>query len=410
MTENPSIGSLADKYVGIGLIGCLVFALITGAIFLVTRNNTLGTDFFIYYVAGRTMTIDHGSPYDESVGEQSQLAILKHPAAQNEDQLRFVYPLFALLPVLPLTGLPFPWAQAGWMAFNIMALALSVLVAFRKAPVWFLILLFFLFPFSFGLLLGNLNIPVMCILILLAGRLPGLRRDQWMESCLLGILMAWATIKPQFAGIYLLFFFLLAIKKKNILLIIGFFSGLASLLAVSFLLLPNWISQWVDILRRYPSYTGGRIPITPLVNLLFPGGQIAVYILLAIFIILLTCWYFIRWWKNLLSPLALLSWCGFAVFFFHPTGVSYEQMIFLLPVILWILQRWPEKPRFYFLVWMLLVIISWVSLYLSVTGIWPAATYYGLFLLYGIWVLFGLFIPPAFLKTKVKLIPENLVK
>ncbi|HEX7554983.1 MAG TPA: glycosyltransferase family 87 protein, partial [Leptolinea sp.] len=389
MAENRSISSLAGKYLGIGMIGCLVLALITGAIFLSTKNNTLGTDFFIYYVAGRTLTIDHGSPYDESVGEQSQMAILKHPAGQNEDQLRFVYPPYALFPVLPLTGLPFPWAQAGWMAFNIMALAISVLVAFRKAPVWFLISLFFLFPFSFGLLLGNLNIPVICILILLAGRLPGLERHQKVESCLLGILMAWATIKPQFAGIYLLFFFLLAIKKKNLPLIIGFFSGLAGLLAVCFLILSDWISRWVEILRRYPSYTGGRIPITPLVNLVFPGGQMAVYILLAIFIILLTGWFFIQWWKDKFPSLALLSWCGFAVFFFHPTGVSYEQMIFLFPVILWILQRWPEKPRVYILVWMLLVIISWVFLYFSVAGIWSAATYYGLYLLYSLWALFG---------------------
>jgi hypothetical protein len=239
---------------------------------------------------------------------------------------------------------------------------------------------------------------VICILILLAGRLPGLERHQKVESCLLGILMAWATIKPQFAGIYLLFFFLLAIKKKNIPLIIGFFSGLAGLLTVSFLLLPDWIAQWMEILRRYPDYTGGRIPITPLVNLLFPGSQTAAYALLVICIILLTGWFFNRWWKDKFPSLALLSWCGFAVFFFHPTGVSYEQMIFLFPVILWILQRRPEKPRIYILVWMLLVLISWVFLYLSVAGIWPAATYYGLYLLYGLWVLFGLFLPPAFLR------------
>ncbi len=233
------------------------------------------------------------------------MAILKHPARENEDQLRFVYPPYALIPVLPLTGFSFPVAQAAWMSFTLLSLSISIMYAFRKVSPWFLVSLLFLYPLSFGLLLGNLNIPVICILILLAGRLPKLESHQRFESCLLGILMAWATVKPQFSWFYLLFFLFVALKKKNFIFLVSSLAGIVGFLLFSFLLLPDWIPQWMGLLRRYPGYIGGRIPITPLINQFFPSGQMVVYFICAILFTSLTALFLIRWWRNQISSLML---------------------------------------------------------------------------------------------------------
>jgi hypothetical protein len=400
MNENRNKNRPTIRFLISGLIGILFLLLLTGSIYLATRDNTLGTDFFIYYTAGRNMTVNHGSPYSETVGEQSQMAILKHPARENEDQLRFVYPPYSLIPIFPLAGLPFPWAQAIWMALTLVSIPAAVLYGFPKTSPWFVVSLFFIFPMTFGLLLGNLNMPVICILFLLFGRLPQLEKQDRIESIMLGILMAWTTIKPQFSWFYLLLFLLLALKKSNYSFFSGFLAGGIGFILFSFLLLPDWIPQWIGLLSRYSSFTGQKIPITPLAVWMSPSSPQYVYLGFFILFLPVTVLFFKRWWKNKLSFITLLGWGGFVAFFFHPTGVSYEEMIFILPFILWILQGWKHKPVRFGMFWLLAIAISWVFLYLSVSQIWPAATYYGLFLLYFLWVLFGMFLPPRFLERK----------
>ncbi len=390
MTESKRRPYPAFQYLVVCLLSLAFFAFVTGGIYLTTRDNTLGTDFFIYYTAGRQITVNHGSPYDETVGEQSQMAILKHPAGEGEDQLRYVYPPYGLIPILPLTGLPFPWAQAVWMALSIICIPISVLYGFRKVSPLFLLSLFFLYPLTFGLLLGNLNIPVICILFLLAGRVPILKSHQRFESILLGILMAWATIKPQFSSIFILIYLLIAVKNKNKPFIFSFLAGVIGALAFSFILIPNWVHQWIGLLRQYPSYTGGRIPITPIIDRLFPGEQSVVYIILALLLAFVFGWVLLRWWGNKISTIQLLSVGGFVSFFFHPTGVSYEQMIFLFPFILWILQGWQQKPLIYVLWWLAVIISSWIFVSLSLSKIWPDGTYYGTYLVYIIWMFVGI--------------------
>lgn len=375
------------KYIIPGLLGILFMLGLTGAIYLVTSDNTLGTDFFIYYAAGQNITKHHLSPYDESVGARSQMAILKHPAGENEDQLRFVYPPYALLLVLPLTGLPFPWAQAVWMTFNLTSISVAIMYGFRKISSFFMVTLFFLFPLAFGLMLGNLNMAVIAILVLLAGRLPHLGKLHPVESCFLGLLLAWATVKPQFSAFFILFFLLFGIKNQNRTFLLGFFSGFAGLLAFSFLLIPDWISQWIALLRRYPTYIGGRIPISPLIEQVFPLNEAVLYAALVCLIALLVVWFIFLWWNSKISSLSFLAIGGLVTYFFTPTGLSYDQMTFLLPFLVWTIQGWKQKPLIVISCWCITVIGSWIFLYLSMDGIWPGATYYGQYFLYILWML-----------------------
>jgi len=248
----------------LGLISLLLvfaYVLLTGAIYQVTKENTPGTDFFIYYAAGRNTITNGQSPYIDTVGAQSQLAILKRYSQNNEDQLRFVYPPYALIPILPLVSFPFPLAQAAWMAYSVLVLFLAFVFAFPTAPRWLLASLLVLYPIFFGFLLGNFDILIISVLFLLAGKMPHLQPGNKTGQAFLGICLAWITIKPQFTWFYILFFLLMAIKKNFWSFLIGFAGGLAAFLAFSFCLVPNWILEWTNLLKRYPSYTGGKISI-----------------------------------------------------------------------------------------------------------------------------------------------------
>lgn len=387
MIESASKISPLKRNVAAALAVLLVIVFFASLIFYATRNNTLGSDFFIYYVASRNVAVDHLSPYTESVGDLSQLAVLKHPAGQGEDQLRYVYPPYGLLPILPLTLLPFSWAQAFWMSSILVLLPLSILAGFRRVSPWFLVSLFLFYPLFFGLILGNMNMPVMAILLLLGGRLPRCMSQQRGESILLGVLMAWATIKPQFSIFFLLVFVLIALKNKNYIFLSSFTSGLILLLAFSFWLVPDWIPQWVELLRRYPSYIGGQIPITPLLNSLSPSAQAVGYGLLLLVSAGFIAWCLRSWWRGKMPYLAVLAAGGLITYPFHPTGLSYDQMIFALPFIFWLLERWPGNRNSSFRIWLAAIISSWVLLYLSLSQIWPAATYYGMYILYIAWFI-----------------------
>ncbi len=391
MTLKSRPGAALNSWPVFVFIGLVLFSLLTYAVYSATETNIPGTDFYIYYVAARQVTMEQGSPYDDSVGEHSQMAILKHLAKPGEDQLRYVYPPYGLLPVLPLSVLTIRWAQAVWLSFWILCLPVCLIYAFRRVPPVFLATFFFLYPLTFGLILGNLNFAVICIILLVAGRLPGMTSRQKVEPAVLGFLFAWATVKPQFSAFYILIFVLLAFRKRIWRFLSGFLMGMLALLIASFLITPGWVNQWLTLIRRYPAYTGGQVIVTPLVEFFPAGLHASVYALLVISVGLLIGWQIVRWWQNGTTTIELLCVGTGALYLFHPTGVSYEQMIFLLPFVLYILCGWQKHPGLQTIMLIAMVGLSWVLVYLSLSHIWGRATYYGMYFVYLTWLALFLF-------------------
>jgi hypothetical protein len=377
----------------------IVYIILTGAIYYVTQASTPGTDFYIYYAAGRNILSKGISPYSENVGEESQMAVLKRPALENEDQLRFVYPPYALIPVLPLVSLPFGLAQAAWMAFGFLTLSISFALAFQKPPIWLMASLLALYPIFFGFLLGNFDILIISLIFLLVGRIPHIRFENQAGQIFLGICLAWITVKPQFTWFYVLFFLVLASRKKLRVLLISFAAGIATFLVISFLLVPNWIAEWINRVLLYPTYTGGNISITPLLKqfvspVYFPVIYLVCFFMLGSILILL----FRKWMKQEISSLPLFAFGGFMTFFFHPHGNAYEQLTFLISVILWIIQWARSRPGKALLAWIILVGLSWIIFVISKFAGLPEVGTNGLYLFYLIWLVFGLILPPRFLK------------
>jgi hypothetical protein len=392
-------GNSLSKWGLIGFLLVLIYAMLTTAIYFVTRESTPGTDFFIYYSAGQNIVTKGLSPYDENVGAESQMAVLKRPAMENEDQLRFVYPPFALIPVLPLMAFPFPLAQAAWMALGFLVLSSTFAYAFEKPPPWLLATLLLLYPIFFAFLLGNFDILIISLIFLLIGRLPRLRIENTAGQVFLGICLGWISVKPQFTWFYVLFCFLLAYKNHLRKTLISFAAGVASFVVISFLLVPDWVNQWIHRVVLYPSYTGGNISITPLLKLFIRREYFPIIYSICFLILIGVLFFFIKkWYQGEFSSLSLFALGGFITFFFHPHGNAYEQLTFLIPVILWTIHLSRKVKIGAVFAWVILVGLSWIIFVISRLGLIPEAGTNGLYILYIVWLVFGLVLPPKFLK------------
>jgi hypothetical protein len=397
MTDQPPIHRWTKVLPFIRALA-IIHVILTAAIYAVTKSDTPGIDFYVYYSAGRNILVEHVSPYDDSVGENSQKAILRRSATGSEDQLHFANPPYALLPILPLVHLPFRLAQAIWMATNFILLFCSFSFAIPNSPRWLASTALILYPIFFGFLLGNLDIWIISLIFLLFGRLPTVSPNRLMEQILFGIILAWLTIKPQFTGFFILFFLLVAYRRNLKAVFYSFAGGLIGLLLVNWILVPNWISEWINRILLYPTYTGGEIAVTALLRLfLAPEHFIYVYgFCLAVGMIVLFRMG-MKWFNGSVSSLEFLTFGCFFTFFFHPHGNSYEQLIFLIPVILWIILLSIRDNKSALLFWLGLSIISWLFFFIGRILGYSIAVSHGLYITFILWMIPGVFLPPRFI-------------
>ncbi len=346
----------------------LLLGLLTYALHGLTENNNLGSDFYEYYLAGRALFIQHQNPYSDQVAQQVQMAVYKHLAGQNEDQLGFAYPPYALIPALPTFWLSFDWAQALWISLNLLVLMSLIYLAFPQAPKWAVVSTLFIYPFSFALILGNFNVLVTAFLALAYGILTKDRRLSRPLQAVLGVLLAWSTVKPQFMWLFLVFLLALAWRRRLWALLASFAVAAILLLGFSFAVMPTWPLAWYDRLVKYTGYNQTWLILTFYLKevMSLPAASV-ITAAAGVVCAALTVWLFSRWWKGMASDLLVMAWCGFVIFLFHPRGKAYEHISFLLPILLWICQK-RKLPRPAWAVgvfWFGSLIMSWLIFILS---------------------------------------------
>ena len=354
------------QYSIIFLVLIAVFAI---GIFKITKGNTLGTDFYVFYLAGRYTFIENQNPYADKLGDEAQLAILGRPAENGEDRLGFAYPPYSLLAVLPLINIQFPWAQAIWMSFLIILLISIVYLCYPEAPPWLSLSLLIFYPFTFGVLLGNFVVPISGILII---SLKFLFRDKDISKYVqifLGIVFAWCTIKPQFVWLLLIFIILYAIREKFWWLVGSFFASLLSFIALSFLMIKSWPALWFEQLTKYSIYNQTEITYTFLLRHFLANDNlfIVVTILFGIILAVLTFWMFKLWFNKRVSWLQIISWIALLTYLIHPRGKSYEQIIYLLPILFWMLTSGNKAGKGKMIFWLGYIVYSWLIFVLSVS-------------------------------------------
>ncbi|MGQ9850221.1 MAG: glycosyltransferase family 87 protein [Aggregatilineaceae bacterium] len=220
-------------------------------------------DFMSRWEGARSYWREGLDPYGETASANIQRQIYGRMAATGEDPGYFAYPFYTVFLLWPLVYLPYAWASAIWMVTLevclVAALVLQLdLYRWRPRPWLMAALLFWTVAQYFaarGLFLGQVGLVVYLLQIL---ALWGLARK---HDLLAGVALALSTIKPQMGFLLVPFLVLLGIVLRRYRFIAFFAVTLGGLIGASFLLLPAWLGEWVEQLRRYPSYTAIGAPV-----------------------------------------------------------------------------------------------------------------------------------------------------
>lgn len=352
----------------------LIFLATAGFILLFTvlihaalNGNRIGADFYIFWRAGRAYTVEHTNPYSPAVTEQIQQDIYRRAARPGEDHLAFAYPFYSLFGLLPTLWLSYDWAISFWYALTIVALLALLLAIFPARGKLTSLTALVLFPITFGLVMGNFAIPVTLALLTFMGLIMLRGQRSTGVQALAGILLAWATLKPQFTWLLLLFILLYALKNRLKPFLIAFTGTAGLFVGLSFLLLPGWVMDWVRNVQDYASYQQVSPVMVELLRFILPAPAANGLGLALMAVVLISGAYIIwLWWRGRLHWLQACAWLGLATFLVHPHGMSYEQLPSLIPLLLWVAQQGSLRARggakWAALFWIGALVISWIPL------------------------------------------------
>jgi hypothetical protein len=218
------------------------------------RGNT-HPDFYIEWVGSR-VALQGGNPYSEETTLAIQLGSKGQDVREGEDQLAFVYPYYRVLFNAPLAFLPYDWATAIWQSVMQASLLAGVLLFVRSLG-WrasaldlmsVLLVALFAYPTFGGAMLGQVAVGVLALLLV---AFWAFRSE---HEYVAGACLALATVKPQLAILVVPFLLLWSLLHRRWGVLVSFFVSLGLLFGVSFLLSPPWLSEFLRVALRYPSY------------------------------------------------------------------------------------------------------------------------------------------------------------
>ncbi len=374
------------------LVFALMWALFAFAIHTALLDNTLGADFATFWIGSRAALLEGETPYSAEVTTISQQFIYHRPALPEEDQLAFAYPLPAVFLLLPVAWMNLDWAQAFWLALNILALLSTLFILFPKTAGYLRFTYFLFYPVVFGLILGNFAILIsVFILIFLQGLLLNKNRPAIWMQVIAGICLAFCIIKPQFAWAYLLLAGLMGLRQKLCPFLTALASSAIILFVGSLILVHDWPLQWFKRVSEYATYVKGQPALTILLGHVSPQNLLSPLAMgITLLVVVLSFWMLYRWWQGHLAGLSLVVWVGFVTYLFHPHGISYEQITFILPFTLWVLNTQGNKISGK-LLWFFAIALSWLLFFLTFWQISPIAVNEFPFLFYIVWMLYFFF-------------------
>lgn len=293
-----SPGRAQNWVIGILLLAGLYAALAYGLYNGLTARAPGANDFFSRWMGARALILRGQNPYSEEVTREIQLGMYGRLAEPDEDQVAFAYPLYAAYLAAPVVGLPYPAAQALWMAMLVIAvvagaLALAVLnrVVISPLALAAIVLCALIFyPSVRGIFLGQ-YVLVSFALIALASL--AIARGHETTA---GILLALASVKPQPVILLLpcILFWAWWNGKRSV--VWSALATLALLIGSSFLWVPTWFGDFLGGLRNYAEYLPIGPPAETLARLLLPQ-PLATYVTFAVGVVLVV-WMVVMVWRN----------------------------------------------------------------------------------------------------------------
>jgi hypothetical protein len=286
MMHSP-ITNKTETGVAILLFIVLYFALAYGIYTSLTLHVLGANDFFSRWEGARALFLRGENPYSDSVTQQIQLGMYGRLASPDEDQVAFAYPLYAAFVAAPIVNLPYAQAQALWMAWLIVAViggafALMTLnrISIRAAATagMFLGVLVF-YPATRGIFNGQFAlVSFLCLGV-------AFWAIEQKADILAGLLLAFATVKPQTSIFLVPLVVGWAIRQRRLGIVFGAIGSLTVLVVISFMLVPTWLIDFVMAMQKYTEYEHVGPPIQTLSEWLVPNAWFPVTLLIGLILI-----------------------------------------------------------------------------------------------------------------------------
>ena len=232
------------------------------------------SDLYPRWLGARELFLHHRNPYSPEITREIQQGYYGRPLDPSrpddpKDQQGFAYPAYVVFPLAPTIGLPFEEVQRAFRWFLIgLAVAdvflwLYILGWKVSCPMTIVLAIMAVgwLPMVQGIKLQQLTLLVAALLAASAALVVGsVGRAPLPRSLLLfgsGIVLAFATIKPQLAWPLVLFLLVWALSQwsQRKAFVFGFALTMTLLFFGAELLLPGWLRMFVDAIGQYHRYT-----------------------------------------------------------------------------------------------------------------------------------------------------------
>jgi hypothetical protein len=245
------------------LLVCLALVLLAGLTWANTvfvRTQPVDQDFLVPWLGARTFLQYGESPYSDPATQRAQVITYGRLANAGQDPLRLWLPFPIELLYFPIGLVPdYVLARAIWMTCLEIALVGLVFLSLQLTgwkPGRFLLPLVLLFPIlwvygTFSLVSAS---AAGFIALALGGFLLALRGER---EELAGGLLILLVSASRLTGVLAFFIFWWIFHQRRWRVLWGFLMGVAVLLALSFLFLPDWFLPFLRGLLSHYTYDPG---------------------------------------------------------------------------------------------------------------------------------------------------------
>jgi hypothetical protein len=316
-----------------------------------TLKARLG-DLYSPWFGSRALLLYGQNPYSVKVTREIQMEFYGRVIEQSYDQpeniideQRFAYPVYAVFFLAPIVRLDFHQAQL-WTAAGFAILTASGVLLWLSALRWRLtgttasaLILFILSSPQIvqGLRLRQLGLAVGFLIALAVWCVS----RNYLSSA--GILLAFATIKPQMIVLPVAWFLVWTLGhwRERWRLSASFVGSLVVLVLLGEFALPGWLSYFASGLQAYWKYGPTKSVLRLLIGPL-PAGMVSG--------ILICAWLALAWRHRKSNGdsgefLYVLAACFLAESIALPLMSPFNQVLLLLPILM-ILRDWRKIPLF----------------------------------------------------------------
>ena len=254
------------------------------------------SDFYPRWLGTRELLLHHRNPYSLEVTRDIQVGYYGRPLdprrpGDPKDQMGFAYPLYVVFLIAPTVTFPFASLRV-FVHWSFVLLTVSSIPLWLGALRWRVspVLIAILVTLTLGTLPGVQGIKLEQLSLLVGGIIAASALLLVSDYLVLaGILLAFATIKPQLVFLLAAWLVVWAFGdyRHRRRFILSFALTMTTLIAAADLLMPGWIGSFVNAMAAYREYTGRPVSILAVFTTSTWGLVLSALILL---VLAFTCW------------------------------------------------------------------------------------------------------------------------